>query len=168
MTVTSQVTVTLNAEILEPSAILTIYRNSQSRIRKMKKKNLLYLISLIVVISTGIGSRVFQTGFSFFDKYLGDALYAVMVYLILSLLWAGGSALYKAWIVLVAMSMIETFQLTHIPLLFSRSENMLLKLAAILLGTQFSWLDLLAYLIGIVIISSLDQRMLPRTIKDVP
>ena len=119
-----------------------------------------YLTSLIVVIIIGIGSRIFHMGFSFLDKYLGDALYAIMVYLIISILWAGGTPLLKSCAVAVIMVIIETFQLTQIPLLFSRSDNIVLNMIAILLGTVFSWLDLLAYLIGILATSSMDHRML--------
>ncbi|MDP9169271.1 MAG: hypothetical protein M3N54_01525 [Acidobacteriota bacterium] len=37
------------------------------------------------IAAAGIVSRVVHTGLRVFDKYLGDALYAAMVYAILSL-----------------------------------------------------------------------------------
>jgi hypothetical protein len=40
---------------------------------------------LIAIIALGILSRVVHTGLALFDKYLGDALYAAMVYALLRL-----------------------------------------------------------------------------------
>ena len=123
----------------------------------MKIKIILLLASLIVVISIGIGSRLLHTGYSFLDKYLGDALYAVMFYLILSLLWLGGKPFFKAFIVMGLMAVIEVFQLTQIPMLLSRNSNSFFRIVALLLGTKFEWLDLASYLIGIILIFLLDQ-----------
>jgi hypothetical protein len=41
------------------------------------------------------------------------------------------------------------FQLTLIPRRFSQSNSFFLRFASILLGTQFAWLDIVAYLVGI-------------------
>ena len=38
------------------------------------------LLLLAAIIAAGILSRVIHTGWIVFDKYLGDALYAAMVY----------------------------------------------------------------------------------------
>ena len=46
-----------------------------------------WLLCLVGIIAAGILSRVVHTGFAVFDKYLGDALYAAMVYAILRLFW---------------------------------------------------------------------------------
>ena len=42
---------------------------------------------LALAFTVGILSRVVHTGLVVFDKYLGDALYAAMVYTILRLFW---------------------------------------------------------------------------------
>lgn len=131
----------------------------------MKAKSVYLLIGLVIVVVSGIGSRVFHTGFSWFDKYLGDALYAVMFYLMLGLLWLGGRALYKACTVMVFMAVIETFQLTQIPLQLSQSTNMVLRIMAVLLGTEFSWIDMLAYILGITAIFLIDQFVLGKVLS---
>jgi hypothetical protein len=128
----------------------------------MKARRITYLICLIIVISIGIGSRILHTGFIFLDKYLGDALYAVMFYLILSLIGPGRKPLYKACLSMLFVTVIEVFQLTRIPLHLSESVNIVLRITAILLGTKFSWLDLVAYLTGILIIFVLDDLVLGR------
>ena len=124
------------------------------------KKVLFFYLVLVIIV--GIGSRLFHTGFLLFDKYLGDALYAVMVYLFVTILWGEGSPPKKAILMIALMTGIETFQLTLIPLQFRASDHTILKVISILLGTTFSWLDLIAYLVGIAAIYIVEQkRLLP-------
>ena len=63
------------------------------------------------IIAMGILSRVVHTGLAAFDKYLGDTLYATMVYGIMRLL---SEAAASAVCAMVAMTAIELFQLTMI------------------------------------------------------
>jgi len=129
------------------------------------KRSITYLTCLIIVIMIGIGSRVLHSGFIILDKYLGDALYAVMFYLIFSLVWPGGKPLSKACLSMVFVTVIEVFQLTRIPLRLSESVNIVLRITAILLGTKFSWVDLAAYLTGIILISAMDYLVLGRVVR---
>jgi hypothetical protein len=140
-----------------PGKSRTVPGKTDTKQRVLKTKTIRLLASLIVVIFIGIGSRLLHTGYSFLDKYLGDALYAVMFYLLLGLLWLGGKPIFKAFIVMGLMTVIEVFQLTQIPMLLSRSSNILFRMVALLLGTKFEWLDLASYLIGIILIFLLDQ-----------
>jgi hypothetical protein len=98
-----------------------------------------WLLCLAAIIVLGLLSRSVHTGFVLFDKYLGDALYAAMVYAILRLRWSGPRVPIAAMTIMLA---IETFQLTgipaHMPSLIARA-----------LGTTFSFTDLAAYAIGI-------------------
>ena len=43
------------------------------------------LILLGAIIAAGVVSRAIHTGWIVFDKYLGDVLYAAMVYLLINL-----------------------------------------------------------------------------------
>ena len=90
-----------------------------------------------------------HTGLVVFDKYLGDALYAAMVYAILRLLSTKAVPVNVALTSLVVMTGIELFQLTLIPANLAASENGIARIFGQLLGTQFSFLDLLAYTVGI-------------------
>ncbi len=110
----------------------------------------------------GIFSRVFQTQNIFFDKYLGDMLYAVLVYLLISLVWAGAAPLTKLLFAMLIMILIEAFQLTGIPLSFRRSESLALQILAIALGTGFSFWDIIAYLAGIVLVYLVDGQFVTR------
>ncbi len=101
---------------------------------------------LIAIIALGILSRVIHTGLAIFDKYLGDALYAAMVYALLRLRSRTAPVAVPAMVVTVA---IELFQLTMIPARLLSSGHLVVRLAARLMGTQFSLLDILAYAGGI-------------------
>ncbi len=102
----------------------------------------------------GIFSRVVHTGFAVFDKYLGDALYAAMVYGILRL---GSPPAPSAIWAMVVMTAIELFQLTMIPAHMLASEHWMTRICARLMGVEFSFRDLLAYGVGIGCIYLLDS-----------
>lgn len=101
---------------------------------------------IVGIIALGLLSRLVHTGFAIFDKYLGDALYAMMIYGFLRLFWRARTAGVSA---MVAMTAIETFQLTMIPLHLLASEHWVVRACARLMGVKFSVLDLLAYAVGI-------------------
>ena len=83
------------------------------------------------------------------DKYLGDALYAAMVYAILRLILWGSVVAVPAMLIMIG---IELFQLTMIPAHMLASEHMIVRICARLIGSEFSFLDLIAYGTGIVCI----------------
>jgi hypothetical protein len=109
---------------------------------------------IVGIIAMGILSRVVHTGLAVFDKYLGDALYAAMVYGFLRLLSRAAAA---AACAMVVMTAIELFQLTMIPAHMLASEQLMTRICAQLLGAEFSFLDLLAYGVGIGCIYFVDS-----------
>ena len=108
-----------------------------------------WLLCLVCIIAIGILSRVVHTGFVVLDKYLGDILYAAMVYAILRILMWGKAVAVAAMIIMIG---IELFQLTMIPVHMLASEHMIVRICARLIGSEFSFLDLLAYGTGIACI----------------
>ena len=118
------------------------------------RSRLSWLICIVGIITVGILSRVIHTGFSIFDKYLGDLLYAAMVYGILRLLWSPARSAVCATVV---MTLIELFQLTMIPARMLASEHPITRICARLIGVEFSFLDLLAYGVGIGCIYLVDS-----------
>jgi hypothetical protein len=98
------------------------------------------------IVAAGILSRIVHTGLAAFDKYLGDALYAAMVYALFRLLRTTGPV--AVWTSAVMLA-IELFQLTMLPARMLASNHLMVRLCARLLGTQFSYLDLVAYAVGI-------------------
>ena len=110
-----------------------------------------YALAIILVIALGITSRLIHTGHSLIDKYLGDALYATMLYLGFGILWPNQRHWKRAVLATISVTSIELFQLTGIPATLAQQPSTAAKLLATALGTRFSWLDLLAYLPGIAI-----------------
>lgn len=104
----------------------------------------------------GVLSRIVHSGFVIVDKYLGDALYAAMVYVILRLLWRA-TAVAVGMSAMIAMTFVELFQLTMIPAHMLASGHPISRIWARLMGTEFSFLDLLAYAVGIACICLADS-----------
>jgi hypothetical protein len=99
------------------------------------------------IIAAGILSRVVHTGAPLFDKYLGDALYAAMVYAILRSFRPNAEAAIAAMAIMIV---IELFQLTMIPARLLGSDSLVVRMVARLMGTKFGWLDLIAYAAGVL------------------
>ena len=118
------------------------------------RSRLSWVFCIVSIIALGILSRVVHTGLPLFDKYLGDALYAAMVYGILRL-WSRPAP--SAVCAMVVMTAIELFQLTMIPAQMLGSVHWLTRICARLLGVEFSFLDLLAYAVGIACIYLVDS-----------
>lgn len=113
-----------------------------------------WIVCLTCIIALGILSRVVHTGFVLVDKYLGDALYAAMVYTIARWWLRPGKA--AAWAMII-MTILEVFQLTMIPAHMLRNGHLMVRIIARLMGTEFSFLDLAAYAAGIGCISLIDS-----------
>ncbi len=116
----------------------------------------LWLIALAAIIALGIVSRTLPLGNLLWDKYLGDSLYAAMVYVLLRLFTKANPAslLVTSSAIMVA---IEAFQLTGIPAAMLVSTQAETRIAARLLGTHFGIFDLLAYCIGIYLVFEVDR-----------
>lgn len=119
------------------------------------------LLTTCLVAAVGIASRTIHVGSLLWDKYLGDVVYAAFFYLLLSLAWREGTTTMKALLTTAYVVAIEVFQLTQIPAHLNRSANLFIRLFAyVVLGSAFSWWDLLAYAVGIVGISLADRLYL--------
>lgn len=94
-----------------------------------------------LAIAVGLASRRFPVGVSLWDKSLGDALYATMIFAFLALVRPAAGSLRLGVASFFVCAAIETFQLTGIP----RTLPRVLRLA---LGTEFAWHDMACYAIG--------------------
>lgn len=105
------------------------------------------LLTILAVIALGLASRKIPSLFpAFLDKYPGDALWALMVYLgwemILPRLSVG-----KAAALALATSYLDEFsQALHAPWLDAVRNT---TAGHLILGTAFSWIDMVAYTVGI-------------------
>ena len=108
-------------------------------------------------MALGLLSRLRPVGLPLYDKSLGDALYAVAVYLVLALLMPRRSPGLTAAAALAFCIAVELFQLTGIPARYARITPV-----RWLLGTHFSPHDLLCYAAGVGAILLLDRFLLRR------
>ncbi len=114
----------------------------------------------MLVIVLGLASRRVPLGVALWDTYLGDALYAQLAFLVLSLVWPGWSTARRAALAATLVTAVELFQLTAIPAALNRSPVLPVRLFAYLvLGSAFSWWDLLAYAVGITAVACIDMHL---------
>lgn len=103
-------------------------------------------VGVAAVIALGLASRAFPLFPTVFGKYPGDALWALMVFLGAALLVPRASTLKLATFAVCFSYLVEISQLYHVPWLDSIRST---TFGHLVLGSGFSWLDLVAYAIGV-------------------
>lgn len=111
--------------------------------------------ALIVTVVVGIASRAIPIGFVLWDEYLGNALYAVAVYLVVAI---GCTLLRRHWSVQVVAGIavglcwaLEAFQATGWTARTISSASI-----RTVLGTTFGFTDLIGYVVGVAVIAVID------------
>jgi hypothetical protein len=103
-------------------------------------------VGLVVVVALGLASRRFPLGVHLWDKSLGDALYAVMIYFLVACVRPSLDPKILGALALGGSITIEIFQLTGIPARLPR----VLQIA---LGTTFAWHDVACYVVGAFVVT---------------
>ena len=107
------------------------------------------VITLIILIPVGLLTKSYSGPASLWVNYsLGGILYVIFWSLFFSVLLPKTKPLKIALSVFIITCILECFQLWHPSFLESIREHFL---GRALLGTSFSWLDMLHYLIGFFI-----------------
>ncbi|MFZ4454751.1 MAG: DUF2809 domain-containing protein [Bacteroidales bacterium] len=113
----------------------------------MKRNRILYLILLIVVMVSGLLSRKYAALFpSWLNDYLGDALWAAMVFVGFAFLFPKKKSNRIAIISLAFCYLIEISQLYQADWINAIRQT---TLVGLVLGFGFLWSDILAYTIGV-------------------
>ena len=99
------------------------------------------LFGIVGAILVGGASRLLPIGVQLWDKSLGDAAYATMIYFMVAFVRPGWRSLFVGGVALAICVAVECFQLTGLPLRLPR----VLQIA---LGTTFAWHDLACYAVG--------------------
>jgi hypothetical protein len=108
-----------------------------------------YIIVAVVVVTAGLASRSYRGQLPrFLAEYAGDTLWALMLFLMVSMLLAGRSLLVRAAISLALAFLVEISQLYHAPWIDSIRQT---RLGGLVLGFGFLWTDLICYSAGIAI-----------------
>ncbi|EJR54960.1 hypothetical protein IIM_01900 [Bacillus cereus VD107] len=112
-----------------------------------KRNRILYAIFTIIVIVLGLSSRKFAYALpDILNAYLGDALWALMIFIGFSFLFPKIETKKLAIISLIFCYGIEISQLYHAEWIDSIRAT---TLGGLVLGYGFLWSDLVAYTIGI-------------------
>ena len=109
---------------------------------------------LVAVVALGFASRAYSGLFpSALGKYPGDALWALMVFLGLAIAWPRSSSPRLAIVALLIAYLGEFSQLYHAPWIDAIRAT---PLGHAFLGSGFSWFDMIAYTVGIVLGYAID------------
>ncbi|PQZ57733.1 hypothetical protein CQZ94_07780 [Bacillus sp. MYb209] len=112
-----------------------------------KRNRLLYAMFTIVVIILGLSSRKFAFVLpDLLNDYLGDALWALMIFTGFGFLFPKIETKKLAFISLIFCYGIEISQLYHVPWIDNIRAT---TLGGLVLGYGFLWSDLVAYTIGV-------------------
>ena len=91
---------------------------------------------------------------SFIRPYGGDFLVVILLYYLVRAFW-GGTPFQVALGVLIFAYIVETLQYFKIVDLLGLTGN---RLAEIVIGTGFSWWDMLAYTLGVLVVYLIDKK----------
>ena len=109
-----------------------------------------------IVIALGLLSRTFITP-EFIYPYLGDILYALLIFFITGFLFPNKSWKWVGTAALGFCFAIEISQFYHAPWIDAIRQT---RLGGLVLGFQFIWSDLFAYTAGVLIGILLERRIL--------
>lgn len=124
-------------------------------------KNYFGLTILIFIIEVLIALFVND---NFVRPYLGDVLVVILIYCFVKS-FLNVSVLTVAIFVLIFSFTIEFLQFINIIEKLHLEKS---KIARTVIGTSFSWIDLLTYIFGITIVLIIEKYWLKKSIKTVP
>ena len=111
------------------------------------RNRFLYFLSILFTVIAGLASRHYSIVLpQWVGLYLGDALWALMVFLMLGFLFVEKSTVWIAIAALLFSYGIEISQLYHAPWIDTLRAN---RLGGLILGFEFLWSDLVCYTMGI-------------------
>jgi hypothetical protein len=121
------------------------------------KARLVFLLMIAITIALGLSTRLIKRHFFTVGDAAGDALWATMVFFILSFI-SPTMPLWQRILIAVGFSFaIEFSQMYHAPWIDRIRRTML---GAIVLGSSFSPMDLVCYVVGVMVGAFAERKML--------
>lgn len=112
-----------------------------------KRNRFIYSFLVITVMILGLSTRRFSIYLpDWINLYLGDALWALMIFFLLGLLFRAGDTRWVAVGALLFSFSIEISQLYHSQWIDSLRMT---RIGGLVLGYGFLWSDLVSYTVGI-------------------
>jgi hypothetical protein len=113
-----------------------------------QRNRLSYLVTGCVVVGLGLASRRYAAMLpAVLAPYLGDALWALMVFVIVGFIAPRWSVLRVGAVALAVSYAVEVSQLYHAPWIDSVRHT---RIGALVLGYGFLWSDLVCYTAGVM------------------
>lgn len=113
----------------------------------IKRNQLIYFIAVMLTMALGLLSRKFSVYLpEVINTYLGDALWALMIFQFVAILFPKQKILQIAGIAITFCYLIEVSQLYHASWIDAIRNT---QLGGLVLGFGFLWTDLLAYSFGV-------------------
>ncbi len=113
----------------------------------VERQRVNYLLLVITVVILGLSSRRLAIGLpQWLNLYLGDILWALMVFFILGLLFSQKSPQWVAVMAILFAFGVEISQLYHSPSIDALRRT---RIGGLVLGYGFLWRDLFSYSIGV-------------------
>lgn len=122
-----------------------------------RNRRLWLLVVGAVTIAVGLTTHVVGSGP--LADFAGDALYAVMVYLVIACVFPRARVLAVGLSALAVCALIEVFQLTGLPAVWAES----FWPVRLVLGAGFDPIDLIAYAVGAVLTGVIDLPLAHRS-----
>ncbi len=123
-----------------------------------KRNRIVYGLLVIGTLLLGLGSRHFFGEVPFIKNYVGDVLWALMIYFGVALLFNKWPASVVAFATVAFSFSIEISQLYHAPWIDGVRAT---RLGGLILGFSFLWSDLLCYCLGVLIGVLADRFSVP-------
>jgi hypothetical protein len=121
----------------------------------MQRNRKIYLLLIPLVMALGILSRKFSYLLpDVINTYLGDAIWATMIYVMMAFVFANKLPKQIAVFSLLFCYAIELSQLYQAPWINAIRST---TIGALVLGSGFLWSDLLAYALGILSVTLLEM-----------
>ncbi len=125
-----------------------------------KRDRLKYFFLIITVMLLGLSSRYFSYFLpGWLNQYLGDILWALMVFFMVGFIFRESPVLWVAAIALSFAFIVEISQLYHAPWIDNLRKT---TIGGLILGFGFLWSDLLSYTIGVTIGVLLEKVLILR------
>jgi hypothetical protein len=118
-----------------------------------------YFVLGLAIIGVGLLTRLSPPGHHVLLKYLGSALWGGLVYCFLASLAPNTNPVRLAIIAVVIAAGVEFSQLWHTETLDAFRAT---RIGVLLIGRFFSWWDIVAYSVGIVVVGAFDAFVLRR------
>lgn len=130
---------------------------------KLSRRRPELVIALALTIALGLASRRFPFLLpTLLGKYPGDALWAIMILVGIALLRPDIAPRKLALLALSICCLVELSQLYQAPWINSIRAN---RFGHLILGTTFSWPDIYAYAVGVILGYFLDVGVLSHRVN---